>query len=122
MDHGPRKHCALAAALLPGEVRRSAARAHVARQMPPRTTALALLEMEVPILTAVPELLFDRVLRSRQRLGRGCDCSAGLGGEIFVHQSNLRRMAMLPSPRAEEHQSEHQSLMSTSYAVFTLKK
>src|SRR3546814_10355849 len=100
MDHGPRKHCALAAALLPGEVRRSAARAHVARQMPPRTTALALLEMEVPILTAVPELLFDRVLRSRQRLGRGCDCSAGL--------------------RSEEHPSELQSLMRISYAVFCL--
>src|SRR3546814_6394110 len=60
----------------------------------------------------------------RRRRGEGDQPKAG-GGEMRnlspfpLHHRPRRRS---PSPRSEEHTSELQSLMRTSYAVFCLKK
>src|SRR3546814_3553903 len=46
----------------------------------------------------------------------------GLNRKDEIVCRTLRGALMMRSPRSEEHTSELQSLMSTSYAVFCLKK
>src|SRR3546814_4885150 len=58
------------------------------------------------------------------RRGQGCPSwippGGGLGFDSPRHCGGWRRS--VPRPRSEEHTSELQSLMRTSYAVFCLKK
>src|SRR3546814_1637969 len=71
---------------------------------------------------------YTTLFRSGARLGRGFRADAGGIGHGFQSMAEGRSAPAPPSGhcptagRSEEHTSELQSLMRTSYAVFCLKK
>src|SRR3546814_7655897 len=72
-------------------------------------TAFAALKADVAVVAAYGLILPKAILAAP---GKGC---------LNVHASLLPRWRGA-APRSEEHTSELQSLMRTSYAVFCLKK
>src|SRR3546814_7133853 len=89
-----------------------------------------LLQAEVLELTATPSAPGRGVVvESRLDKGRGPvatvlvqDGTLRQGDMVLVGSNYGRVRAMLDENRSEEHTSELQSLMRTSYAVFCLKK
>src|SRR3546814_11741682 len=105
MGHGPGKKRALAAAGFPGIVWRAASCTHVARQVAKDAATSATLEIELTVLAQPPELLFDRVLRPRLRLGRRCLRGGPRLGRhlmLFAH-ANLLRIALLTTHTSPQH-------------------
>src|SRR3546814_10140339 len=88
-------------------------------RLPPRST-------RTDTLFPYTTLFRSRLLQGRSRLARPVGSNFSRGGNRAQHQLRMRRR-IVPDRfrhggRSEEHTSELQSLMRTSYAVFCLKK
>src|SRR3546814_5700361 len=84
-----------------------------------------------PVLTAddqsrKPLFATDRSSRPLRRAGRGCAADRRQGHDLRRTRCGDRTARVMAARtggrRSEEHPSELQSLMRTSYAVFCLKK
>src|SRR3546814_9716079 len=92
---------------------------------PPRSTRTDTLFPYTTLFRSQHMAAVDQPLHlDLQAFHRAVDIAHGTaaGGFLAQHVPRLERMAQLDLERSEEHTSELQSLLRTSYAVFCLKK
>src|SRR3546814_4107165 len=108
-------------------------RCRQARQGAPANAGALFMVLHPTPAASVPARYFDIVNPGGGRCGapgswvlfpscRGCSARLAPARRMSIRTQRYRRVRSLDFMRSEEHTSELQSLMRTSYAVFCLKK